>query len=249
MNIKGIIDVIKDPVHGEKFYTRENLKDLIISVKEICENIEIDKNTSHENIISIVNNYIKQNVRLRNSYFDTFCEITEKFDRHELIYRTAYGALVKGEAMCAGHTEALRVILAQYDIKTYTVLTKLPGSNKRLLHYVAIAEYQKDGQTKCIVLDPERQANCEKKGMDYERYKSNMIYALPDSIFTNDVVGITGLGMEAEEYLSHEEIFRIQGIDQLSKLVEKIKENTFNKEYDSRKNTEGENGDGENSKY
>lgn len=147
----------------KKNYTREILQELIISVKEICENIEINENTSPENIISIVNNYIKHNVWLRNTYFDTFCERTEKFDKNELIYRTAYGALVKGEAMCAGCTEALRIILAQYGIKTYTVLTKLPGRNKRLLHYVAIAEYEKDGQTKCMVLDPERQVNCEKK--------------------------------------------------------------------------------------
>ena len=99
-------------------FTRETLQELITRVEEICSNIEINENTSPENIISIVNNYIKHNVQLRKSYFDTFCERTEKFDERELIYRTAYGALVKGEAMCAGYTEAVRMILAQYDICT-----------------------------------------------------------------------------------------------------------------------------------
>ena len=59
--------------------------------------------------------------------------------------------------------------------------------------------------------------------MDYERYKSNMIYAIPDPIFTNDVVGDTGLGMEAEEYLSHESIPRVYGTKNIGELVEIIK--------------------------
>lgn len=245
MNIDNITDIIQEPVHGEKFYTRETLQELIMSVRKICESLEINENTSIENIISIVNNYIKYNVQLRDSYFDTFCERTEKFDEDELIYRTAYGALVKGEAMCAGCTEALRIILAQYGIKTYTALTKLPGKNKRLLHYVVIAEYEKDGQTACAVLDPERQANCERKGMDYERYKASMIYAVPDPIFTNDVVGQTGLGMEAEEYLSHGNIFRIYGTEKLDELVEKINEKTANRKPTGGENNDGENSDGE----
>ena len=50
-----------------------------------------------------------------------------------------------------------------------------------------------------------------------------MIYALPDPIFTNDVVGETGLGMEAEEYLNHPNIFRVCGTDQLNILLGNIK--------------------------
>lgn len=72
-----------------------------------------------------------------------------------------------------------------------------------------------------------------------------MIYALPDPIFTNDVVGKTGLGMEAEEYLSHEEIFRIQGTNQLDELVAKIKKITVNRENNDEENNDGENSGGE----
>lgn len=223
MNIDDIIAIIQEPVHGKKFYTKETLQELINYVRKICRTLEINKDTSPDIAISIVNNYIKHNVNLRHSYFDVFCERTEKFDQNELLYRTAYGALVRGEAMCAGYTEAVRILLSQYGITTYTVLTKLPGKNKRLLHYVAIAEYEKDGKIIYTVLDPERQANCEKKGMDYERYIANMIYALPDPIFTNDVVGETGLGMEAEEYLNHPNIFRVCGTDQLNILLGNIK--------------------------
>jgi len=243
MNIQSIIDIIQEPAHGEKFYTRETMQAVVKKVEEICRRLEISENTSQKNIVTIVNNYIKYNVQLRNPYFDTFCERTENFDQTEEVYRTAYGALIKGEAMCAGFTEALRIILAQYGIKTYTALAKLPGSNKRLIHYVAIAEHQNDGRTKYMVLDPERQANCEKRGMDFERYKANMIYMAPNFIFTSDVIGKNGLGISAEEYLNHSEIFRIHGTEELPKLVEKIKE--FTKQHNSKVNNGGENNDGE----
>ena len=51
-----------------------------------------------------------------------------------------------------------------------------------------------------------------------------MIYALPDPIFTNDVIGDTGLGMQAEEYLSHKDIPRVYGTKDIGKLIEIIKE-------------------------
>lgn len=225
MNIDAIADIIKEPVHGSQFYSKATFADLVSKVQHICGNLEITEQSKPESIISIVNNYIKYNVSLRNQYFDTFCERTETFDTNELVYRTAYAALEKGEAMCAGFTEAVRVLLSQYGIKTHTLLTKLPGKNKRLLHYVAVAEYEKDGEKKYIVLDPERQANCERKGMDFEKYQSNMLYALPHPIFTNDVVGETGLGMQAEEYFSHPEIIRTTGTSQIGRLIN----NTYSK--------------------
>lgn len=232
MEIEGIKNIIKEPVHGSEFYTKETLKELVNKLAQIFGQLEITDKTDPENAIAIIQNYIKYNVNLRSPYFDAFCERSETFDKNELVYRTAYGALVKGEAMCAGCAEAVRMLLEMYGIKSYTLLSKLPGSNKRLLHYVVAAEYEKDGETHYAILDPERQANCERKGMDYERYKSNMIYAIPDPIFTNDVVGDTGLGMEAEEYLSHESIPRVYGTKNIGELVEIIK--------DERKKTNGE---------
>lgn len=236
MNSEAILSIISEPVHGSQFYNRTTLRALLDRVQEICEGLEIDENSDPEKIISIVNNYVKYNVSLKDSYFDAFCERSPKFDRDELPYRTAYGALVKKEAMCAGYTEAVRVLLSQYGIQSQTVLTKLPGKNKRLLHYVAIAEYEKDGETKYAVLDPERQANCEKKGMDYERYQANMIYAIPSPIFTDDVVGETGLGMQAEEYLAHEDILRVTGTEHISIIVNEIKRRAAQKNNDRSEN-------------
>lgn len=50
--------------------------------------------------------------------------------------------------------------------------------------------------------------------MNYKRYKASMIYDVPGPTFTNDVVGQTGLGMKAEEYLSK---FIIEGADRRMK--------------------------------
>lgn len=58
-----------------------------------------------------------------------------------------------------------------------------------------------------------------------------MIYVIPNTVFTNNVIGDTGLGMEAEEYLSHESIPRVYGTKEIGKLVEIIK--------DERKKTNG----------
>ena len=219
MNLDKIVSIIKEPVHGERFYTKETMKKLIEKVQEICTELEIYPDTPQYRIIEIINNYIKCNVGLRKEYFDTFCERTDKFNQSELPYRTAYGALVKGEAMCAGYAEAERILLSQYGIDTHTLLSKLPGKNKRLLHYVVLARYKKGLNDEYAVLDPERQMNCERKGMDYELYKSKMIYMLPTAIFTNNVIGTTGVGMEAEEYMSHIEVPRIQGTDGIEKII------------------------------
>lgn len=223
MEVQDIINIIEDPVHGSKFYTRDKILKLMEQLDRLHSKLEIDKSTSNKRAIEIIQNYIKCNVSLREPYFDCFCERTEKFDENELEYRTAYGALVKGEAMCAGCAEAVRMLLQLYGIKSYTLLSKLPGKNKRLLHYVVVAEYEEDGVTKYEILDPERQANCERKGMDYQRYQSNMIYTIPDKIFTEDVVLDTGLGMQAEEYLSHEEIPRVVGTKDIGTLIEILK--------------------------
>ena len=219
MNIKAITDIIQEPVHGIKFYTKDTLKELVNTVYEISKSLELTSQSTPETIISIINNYIKCNVKLRSQYFDAFCERTDCFDKNELVYRTAYGALVKGEAMCAGFAEAVRILLSAYGIKSYTLLTKLPGDNRRLLHYVVVAEYKKEGNNKYAVLDPERQAFCEMRGLNFERYQSNIIYAFPDSIFTNDVVGETGLGMLAKEYFEHQEIPRVQGKENIGKII------------------------------
>lgn len=50
-----------------------------------------------------------------------------------------------------------------------------------------------------------------------------MTYSIPNHIFTDDVAGTTGLGMQAEEYLSNYEIPRVTGTEELGELIEIIK--------------------------
>ena len=232
LKMDEISDIIREPVHGIQFYSREQLEALMQKVNEICSELEITENTPQIATINIINNFIKQNVSLRDSYFDAFSERVEKFNPNELVYRTAYGALVKGEAMCAGFVEAERILLSQYGIKTHTLLSKLPGSNKRLLHYVVLAEYYDDEGKHFITLDPERQKDSEQKGRDYENYRENMLYMLPTSIFTKDVVGETGVGMEAEDYIARSGVKLVKGtgnIQDLLKMKEERDENDGNR--------------------
>lgn len=218
-NVDQIIKIIQEPAHGQQFYTRTNMRALLDEVEDICKNMGITEETPDRTKIKIINDYVKQNVNLRASYFEAFNEETDKFNENELIYRTAYGALVKGEAMCAGYAEATRILLSQYGIKSHTILAKLPGRDKRLLHYVVVAEYDEDGEKKYQVLDPERQRKCESRGWDFESYRNNMIYmkALPE--FTNDVVGETGVGMPASEYVEKTKTKQIHGVESIQELI------------------------------
>lgn len=117
MEIEGIKNIIQEPAHGSKFYTLDTLRQLVSRLAEIREQLEIREDTDSEVAIAIIQNYVKYNVSLRNSYFDAFCEKCDTFDKNELVYRTAYGALVKGETMCAGCAEAVRILLEMYGIK------------------------------------------------------------------------------------------------------------------------------------
>lgn len=63
-----------------------------------------------------------------------------------------------------------------------------------------------------------------KKGIAFSNYKESMIYAIPDPVFTTDVVGKSGLGMQAGEYLEHNEIPRVVGTSHIGNLISIIKE-------------------------
>lgn len=225
-----IAQIIKEPVHGKQFYTPEMFAELIDKVKYLKEKFEITSETSKDKIIDIIQNYVKSNVKIRSQYFDVFCERDDTLNLDELIYRTAYGATKTGEAMCAGYAELTRILLALYDIESYTVLAKLPGKNKRLVHYAVVAKYQDKDKIKYRVLDPERLANCEKKGMDYERYVENMTFSAPHPIFTRDVLGDTGLGLTAEEYFNNPNVISVNGTKEISKIINEIEKERIEKD-------------------
>lgn len=222
--LKKYINIISDPAHYIEFYNNDNFKELLLEIEKISEKFEIDENTSKYDIIKILNSYVKTNVTIRREYFDAFSEITEKFDKNELIYRTAYGALLKKQAMCAGHTELLRLLLARYNIESKTIISKLPGENKKLLHYVTIA-YFKDNNEKIIkVLDPERESNCEKKGKNFEKYQKSMIYLPIKKPFINDIVGELGVGIPADEYIKTLDSKDIKEFNQVGEFLENLED-------------------------
>lgn len=208
-NIINIIDkVIYDPAHAittnesdskNLLYNEETYKKLAIKVSEIVSNYQLDNKIIPEEIrIFIINSYIKNNVSIRRSYFDAFEGRLPEIAKDELIYRTAYGALVKGEAMCAGYTEACRILCEASGIKTNTLLSKLPGNNKHLLHYVTVATTS-DG--KSIILDPEREVSCEKKGYNFKQYQNAMEYLTPTGLFFENKVGKNGVGPDVFDYI------------------------------------------------
>ena len=110
--LSDIIEVILDPMHGKELYNRQNLNTLLNKIDFIALNMHIDQGLSQEEIVRKINDYVKQNVTFRRNYLDKFYGVVDKFDKKELIYRTAYAALIKNEAVCSGYTEAIRILLA-----------------------------------------------------------------------------------------------------------------------------------------
>ena len=194
---ENIENIIEEPIHGRKFYTDDNIITLKRKLIEIYERINLEK-LEEKDIIKYIGDFVKNNVKYKKSYFDSFTGKVEKFDYSDVKYRTAYGALVEGDAMCAGYAEAIRILLSLYNIKSFTILSKLPLERKKLLHYVVAIKCNCDGEY--IILDPESEQYCEKNKIDYEEYKEKCIYMLSDKIFTNNVLGKDGAGMLAEEY-------------------------------------------------
>lgn len=194
--------IISSKEHGTEFYTNEMFNSLIDKICIIVKELNLNSGTDYEKI-SKVNEYLKSNVTVRKSYFDAFREEIPEIPKEELIYRTSYGALVMGEAMCAGFTESARILLEISGLKTKTLLSKLPGKNKYLLHYVTAIKYDRGSGRDFYIMDPEREHSCEQKGYDFRRYLMEMTYILPEQYFFENKVGKNGVGPCADEYLAN----------------------------------------------
>lgn len=216
-----IESVIDEPIHGRRFYTQENIDSLKEKLCEIDCSLGIDMFSQQDKIKAILD-YVKTNVGYKKQYFDCFNNRCNAFNNDYLVYRTAYGALVLGQAMCAGYAEALRVLLCYYNTCSYTLLSKLPLVRKKLLHYVVVA-CTDDDKDSFYILDPESEQYCVRKEMDYEDYKENSIYLLPTKKFTDDVIGTDGAGMLAAEYIEDESIPRVVGTKNIKILVNQLR--------------------------
>lgn len=206
--IEAIDNVICDPAHAmpdeaqglkNKLYTEETYHELVSKVASLATKYHLTVDYIPENVkLMIINDLVKTNVKVRHSYFDAFEERIPAITEDELIYRTAYGALVKGEAMCAGYAEACRILCELSGIKSHTILSKLPGKNKHLLHYVTLATTA-DGES--FILDPEREASCERKGYDFDDYQRSMDFLTPTNLFFKQKVGANGVGPDVAVYM------------------------------------------------
>lgn len=225
ININDVEKIIEEPVHGKKFYTKQDIIILKRKLIQIYAKLKIDE-FDEEQIIKNVLEFIENNVSYKKTYFNCFNGKIEEFDYNDVKYRTAYGALVEGEAMCAGYAEAIRILLSLYNIKSYTILSKLPLERKKLLHYVVIVE-SSNNYGKYIVLDPESKQYCKKNEIDYDKYMENCIYTIPTRIFTDDVIGKDGAGMLADEYLRKGNIPTVIGTKRINKLIKYI-DNCYN---------------------
>lgn len=218
--IDQVLNIVQEPVHECGIYDSYHKFTLIKKIEQIVEHFEKNDGTlRNTDVIKLVNDYIKSTVKMRSSYFSALCGDGE-FDLLETYYRTAHAALYEHEAMCSGYTEAVRCLLAAYDKKSYTLVTKLPGVNKQLLHYVCVVI--ENGYP--IVLDPERQANCEYKGYDFDKYLDNMIYIIPGTDFAKEKIGKTGVGIKAEDYLERPTTVYTKGRAEIIGLINQIEE-------------------------
>ena len=96
--------------------------------------------------------------------------------KEDFKYRTAYGALIYGSAICIGYAELTSILLEMYGITSYTMLATLPNREAPAIHYFIVAEIkEQDGRTKYIPLDPERESSRIRKGDNFEAYKEKML--------------------------------------------------------------------------
>lgn len=195
-----ISSIISEEVHGAEFYNQKQFEEVCNKVEEIVKELDLE-NGSDASKIDRVNQYLIKNVQVRKQYFEAFLENIPEIPEDELIYRTGYAALVRGEAMCAGFTEAARMLLEVSGLKTKTLLSKLPGKNKHLLHYVTAIKYDRGSGRDYYIMDPERERSCTEKGFDFRRYLMEMTYIKPDENFYANKVGKNGVGQRASEYL------------------------------------------------
>ena len=217
---KRILSVISDPAHGQEFYDKSMLENLLKKIESILTELDVNENTPRADAIKKINDYLKANVSIRDEYFIAQREIVTEFPTDELPYRTAYAALCKGQAMCAGFAEAARVLLECCNFNTHTLLSNLPGKNKVLLHYVTAIEYDEGSGRKYFIFDPEREASCDRKGYDFRNYLLNMTYIRPEEFFYKNKVGTNGLGPRADKYIERIKPRMVVGKNKVGEILD-----------------------------
>ena len=220
---KIIFNVVKDEAHGLEFYNKEMFEQLVAKIEQIVKELDLLSGIDDATKIERVNNYMMKNVAIRDEYFDAFCERIPEIPHDELIYRTGFAALLKGEAMCAGFTEASRILLEISGLKTQTLLSKLPGRDKQLLHYVTAIKYDRGSGRDYYIMDPERERACARKGYDFRGYLMEMTYIKPNEYFYENKVGKNGVGPKADDFLKEAKPEYVKSKNEVDKLFKSSK--------------------------
>lgn len=201
---QSVDKVISDPIHAISSETSQNQlynaklrSDLIDKIVEIIQFLNIDEASEYDKL-NYINEYLKTTVTIRGEYFSAFEAMASEFDEKELQYRTAYSALLKGQSMCAGYAESCRILCETAGFKTHTLLSRLPGKNKHLMHYVTLVTTS-DGIS--IILDPERESSCERKKQDFLKYQDLMTYFTPTYNFYKSKITNQGVGPDVDLFL------------------------------------------------
>ena len=77
---------------------------------------------------------------------------------------------------------------------------------------------------KHFIFDPEREASCDRKGYDFREYLLNMTYIKPEEYFYTHKVWKTGLGPDADSYITHIKPARVIGKNEVGKLFDSTTE-------------------------
>ena len=196
--LQQISNIVKSNLYATDYYTKEELMSLCKKLIYIKEKnlIGITEQDSQKIIIEKINQFVREKVNVRREYFVGFK------GKQDFKYRTAYGALIHGSAICVGYAELTSILLEMYGICSYTMLATLPNRLEPAIHYFVVAEIQEiDGRTIYIPLDPEREASRIRKGDSFERYKEKMLITYPNEKWCKNKLGQTGLGIPGKIYM------------------------------------------------
>ena len=209
-----IVDKIsKDPMYLDRMHT-ENTNKIVSSI--ICSLYE-NKNFDYQNIeekVKRINNYILSTVKERAQYGEYEYGDDLEFDEDEMIYRTAYAAFVKREAMSVGVAEAISILLEVENIENKTILYTL---DNKILNYAVVV---KNNNNKYFVIAPLLEQSCNRNMWDYNEILNKATYILPNNSFFENKVFPNGYGINAKELLNKENIKFVNGKDNICKLFE-----------------------------
>ena len=193
-----ILYIINEPVFDAKLYNETMIQELVDEIKRIINKMKITKDDDKILIMKKIEIYLQENVTIRMKYFNFFDEKSGKITEEELKYRTAYSALVKKNTTCYGYCEAVRILLLIFDIKSKTLLAKLPREKYKMMHYTTAVETEGN----YIIIDPERHSYCDYKNIDFLEYMRTVIYSIPNNCWCMNKLLNYGVGILAEDYLN-----------------------------------------------